>query len=233
MEEQQNPRECIAHFALLFAIFIAAAIVFAGCKSTEITSPPRSATEQLLLSTAVDQALAQANLGMFAGRSVYFDFTYFDSYDSKYAEGQIRDAFSRAGALMARDNKSADVIVEARTGALSTDTNASFVGIPAIPLPIPGTAETPVTPQVSFYQQQAQFSYAKISLLAYDNKTRAHIYSSGSLDGKSHHTYTAIMFISWWSTDIPERAKSKYKQQYEIWYPQYDVKNMPPPPRGK
>jgi hypothetical protein len=228
MEERQNPHGRVTHFALGLAIFIVAALVLVGCSSQEVTSPARSATEQLLLSTAADQALAGANLSIFAGRTVYFDFTYFDSYDSKYAEGEIRDAFSRAGALMAPDNKNADVIVEARSGAYSIDTNSAFLGIPSIPLPIPGTAEEPVTPQLPFYQSEAQVSYAKIALLAFDNKTRAHIYSSGPLGGKAHNTYKEILFFSWWSTDVPEKAKGKRRHKYEIWFPQYDMQNLPP-----
>lgn len=227
MEERKNSRKSATHFALGLAIFTVTALL-AGCTTQEETSPPRSAAEQLLLSSAADKALAQANLNMFAGRTVYFDFTYFSSYDSQYVEGEIRDAFSRAGALIAQDNKSADVIVEARAGAYSVDTNSSFLGIPSIPLPIPGTAEEPVTPAIPFYTKQAQISYAKFALLAFSNKTRAHIYSSGSLDGSTHNTYKSLLVVSWWSTDIPEKARPKYKHKFEIWFPQYDTENLPP-----
>ena len=232
MEERKNPRRYVAHFALGIAIFTAMAL-FSGCTTQEETEPPRSATEQLLLSSAADRAMTQANLNIFAGRTVYFDFTYFFSYDQQYAEGAIRDAFSRAGALIVRDNKSADVIVEARSGAYSTDTNSAFFGIPSVPLPIPGTAEEPVTPQVALYQKQAQVSYAKFALLAYSNKTGAHIYSSGPLDGSTHMTYKSLLLVSWWSTDIPEKTKPKYKHKYEVWFPQYDTQNMPPAGGGK
>ena len=232
MEERQNPHRCVTHFAHGIAIFTVMALL-GGCSTQEETNPPRSATEQLLMSSAADRALTQANLNMFAGRTVYFDFTYFSGYDQLYVEGAIRDAFSRAGALIATDNKSADVIVEARSGAFSIDTNSSFFGIPSIPLPIPGTAEEPVTPQLSFYQKLAQVTYAKFALLAYSNKTRAHIYSSGPLDGNSHSTYKSLLFVSWWTTDIPEKAKPKYKIKYEVWFPQYDTQNLPPTGGGR
>jgi hypothetical protein len=216
MEERKNLRRCATHFAFGIAIFIVMALL-AGCVNEEETSPPRSATEQLLLSTAADQALANANLNMFAGRTVFFDFTYFFSYDSQYVEGSIRDAFSRAGALIVPDSKSADIIVEARSGAYSVDTNSAFLGIPSIPIPIPGTAETPVTPAVPFYQRQA-----------YENKTHAHVYSSGALNGETYNKYKAILLVSWWTTDIPEKARPKYKHKYQIWFPQYDPQNLPP-----
>ena len=232
MEERNNLYRCATHFALGIAIFTIAALL-AGCVTQEETSPPRSATEQLLLSSAADQALSRANLDMFAGRTVYFDFTYFFSYDSQYVEGDIRDAFSRAGALIVPDSKSAEIIVEARSGAYSIDTNSAFLGIPSIPLPIPGTAEEPVTPAIPFYQRQAQVSYAKFSLLAYVNKTHEHIYSSGMLDGSTYNKYKSVLLVSWWTTDIPEKARPKYKHKYEIWFPQYDPQNLPSPPGKK
>lgn len=229
MEEGKNSRRCVTQFACACAIFIVTAFMMAGCASQEVTTPEHSATEQLLLSSAADKALARANLNIFAGRKVYLDFTYFEGYDSKYAEGEIRDAFSRAGALLAPDSKGANVIVEARAGAYSAETNSTFFGIPSIPLPIPGTAEEPVTPQVAFYEKRSETSYAKIALLAFDNQSRAHIYSSGSLDGKAYNKYTAIFFVSWWSSNVPEKAKKKVRQKYRVWFPQYDMRNMPPP----
>lgn len=232
MEDCQNPCGCVTHFACGVAIFIVAALILTGCTSEEVTAPPESATEQLLLSQATDEALAHANLGIFAGRKVYFDFTYFDSYKAKYAQGTIRDAFSRAGALIAPDSKSADVIVEARSGALSGETNSAFLGIPAVPIPIPFTSAVPTTPQVSVYESEEQLAYAKIVLLAYDNKTRAHVYSSGSLDGRAYNTYKSLILFSWWTTDVPEKAKAKDKHKYEVWYPQYDLQNLPPSSGG-
>jgi hypothetical protein len=226
MEVCKDWRPILALIALVISI-LSFGLFVTGCQTQEETSPPRSATEQLLISAAADQALATANLNAFAGQRVYFDFTYFEGYDSKYAEGEIRDAFSRAGALLAPDDKSADVIVEPRVGAYSIDTNSAFFGIPSIPLPIPSTSEEPITPQVAFYQRQSQFSYAKIALLAYSHKTHAHIYSSGSLDGKTYNTFRSILFISWWRSNVPEKNKDKYKQKYIVWQPQYDLQNMP------
>src|SRR5580698_2149006 len=182
MEVYEGRRFNLTHLGLVIAIILLA-FLDSGCQTQEQTSPSRSATEQLLLSTAADRAMAGANLSIFAGRNIYFDFTYFEGYDSKYAEGEIRDTFSRAGALMAPDTKSADIIVEARAGAYSIDTNTAFFGIPNIPLPIPSTSAQPLLPQLAFYQRQSQTSYAKIALLVYSDKTHAHIYSSGPLDG--------------------------------------------------
>lgn len=210
---------------VMFAIMT----LMAGCGTEEETNPARSATEQLLLSSAADQAMSEVNLHLFSGHKVYLDFIDFDSYDAKYAEGEVRDAVSRAGALLTAEKTNADIIIEARAGAYSIDTNSFYIGIPAIPIPIPGTAEMPQTPRIAFYSRDSQDAYAKIDLLAYANKTGAPIFSSGPLDGKSYNTYKSFLLFSWWRTDVPEKVKQKYKQDYEVWQPQYDLTNLPPP----
>ena len=228
MEVIENRHRTLVSTALVLGIFTVLALFGAGCVTQEVTSPPRSATEQLLLSTAADQAMTNADFSIFAGKKVYLDFTYFDSYDSKYAEGEIRDALSRAGALLTPDDKTADIIMEARSGAYSAETNSVFFGIPSIPLPVPSTSEIPILPQLALYQKSAELSYAKFALLAYSAKSRAHIYSSGPLDGTTFNTYHSLLVFSWWSSDIPEKQKTeKKKQKYESWFPQYDLQNMP------
>lgn len=230
MEACKRRFEISRQSAFVIVTFAILALIAAGCGTEEETNPPRSATEQLLLSSAADHAMSKVNLNFLSGHKVYLDLTYFEGYDSKYAEGAIRDALSRAGALLATNPENADIIMEARSGAYSTDTNSFYIGIPAIPLPIPGTAETPETPRIAFYSKDSQDSYAKFALLAYANKTRAFVFASGSLDGLSYNTYRSFLIFSWWRTDIPEKVKERYKQDYIVWPAQYDLTNLPPPP---
>ena len=205
------------------------ALAGGGCASYKPTNPPRSATEQLLLSTAADRALASADLTMFANQKIFLDTTYFDSYDSKYAIGEIRDALSRAGALLEASANDANIIIEARAGGLSTDSSDTLIGIPNTGLPIP-LAGTISIPELAFYKSEKQFAYAKIALLAYANQTRAHIFSSGPLAGKSFNKYYKVLFISWVLTDIPEKqTKPEKAEKLQSWFPQYDLTNMPQP----
>jgi hypothetical protein len=228
MEAYRNRTQVRALNVFFISAFIM--LVFSGCATEEETNPARSATEQLLLSSAADQAMSKVNLHLFSGHKVYVDFTDFDSYDAKYAEGEIRDAVSRAGAILIDDKKNADILLQASAGAYSIDTNSFYIGIPSITLPIPGTAETPLTPRIAFYSKDSQDSYAKFALLAYSNKTGAFIFSSGPLDGESYNTYRSFLIFSWWRTDLPEKVNPKYKQDYIVWPPQYGLTNEPPPP---
>jgi hypothetical protein len=202
------------------------AVVVNGCTTQRQTLPARTATEQLLISTAADHATAAADLSLFAHQKVFLETTNFESYDSKYAVGGIRDALSRAGANLVHDAKDSDIVIEARAGALSIDNSETLLGIPTIGAPVP-TAGAIYIPEIAIYKAELQKAYAKIALLAYANQTRAHIYSSGPLEGKSYDNYRKFMFISWTFTDIPEM---KWKPaEHQTWKPQYDPKNLPPP----
>jgi hypothetical protein len=191
---------------VLFLALFSLGLSTAGCVQTKMTEPPRAAVEQLLLSTAADRSLASARFqDMFQGKKVYVDTNYFDSYDRLYVLGTIRDALSSHGALLVAEVKEADIVVEPRNGALSTDSNSTELGIPSVPVPIPFSG-TVMTPDLYIFKSQKQFSTAKIALLAYDAKTRQHLYSSGPLVGRAHqHYYSFLLFVKLTRTDIPEK----------------------------
>jgi hypothetical protein len=214
---------CVStHFALILAIFTLGLAV-TGCSTYDETNPSRSASEQLLISTAMDRALTNEDLSIFSGRKIYLDATYFASYDQQYALGEIRDALNSAGALLVDNVTNSDLVVEPRSGALSVDASSSLVGIPAMGLPVPLSGALS-TPEIAFYKSVKQNSIGKIALLAYDTKSRRHYYSSGPLLGKSYNYYRKILFISWISTDIPEKQKNEKKRE------KYSTEFSTPPP---
>src|SRR5437764_13870358 len=92
--------------------FWAAALVFlTGCTQTELTKPKRSATEQLLISTAADRALAQADLSMVNGKKVFVEKSYFDSTDEGYVLGMVRDLINMHGGVLVPKVDDADLIL--------------------------------------------------------------------------------------------------------------------------
>ncbi|HWD20548.1 MAG TPA: DUF6655 family protein [Verrucomicrobiae bacterium] len=180
-----------------------------GCTTTKQTEPARAASEQLLLSTAADRALAKADFSDFAGQKIFLDNSNYESYDSKYVIGAIRDSLSRAGGLLVKTAAEADLIVEARSGGLSIDSSDSLLGIPASGLPIPLAGAVQI-PELALYKSEKEFSIAKLALLAYTNKTGAHFYSSGPLVGKAFDkNFKLIGMISWVRTDVPEEIPEK------------------------
>jgi len=192
----------------LGAVVLAATLLAGGgCTQTILTAPQRSATEQLLLSAAADRAIASTNFSMFSGKKVFVDISNFDSYDSKYAIGAIREALSRAGAFLVRNETNSDIIIEARSGALSIDAASTLVGMPSAGVPVPLAGAVSI-PELAFYKSEKQFSLAKLALLAYETRGGKYVYSSGPMIGKAYnHHYSVIGFITFTTSDIPAKQK--------------------------
>lgn len=196
----------------------AAAGVLAGCTQTELTRPKRAATEQLLISTAADRALAQADFSTVNGKKVFVDGTYFEATDEEYVLGTVRDLISMAGGFLVRKVDDADLVVEPRSGALSIDSNSSLIGLPSTPTPLPFAGAVQI-PEIALYKSEKQFSIAKIAILAYERGSGRHVASSGSLVGRANIRYYKFLgFISYNKTTIPERKKQTKEQKVREGY---------------
>lgn len=141
-----------------------------ACSSMRETQPPRTATEQLLMSSAVDHALDGLQLGIPPGTKIWVEAAYFDGYDQKYAVGAIRDYLLRRGGRLVADRGAADTVVEIRAGALSTNSDDMLIGFPSIGLPVP-TVGSMQTPELSLVKRSENQGVAKLGLTAYDAKT--------------------------------------------------------------
>ena len=180
------------------------AILLAGCTTVHVSEPSETATEQLLITAAIDDAVSKMDVSLGAGTRIFVDTSYFDGTERdrtvlfpKYAMAAVRERVLRAGALLTEDRKAADVIVELRTGGQSVDHNSLFIGIPAISLPLPlSTSIYPVTtPELALYKRDRQTGVAKLAITVYRQDTGAFASSSGPSFGSSNHTETTILLL--------------------------------------
>ncbi|WP_348520101.1 DUF6655 family protein [Azospirillum oryzae] len=155
-----------------FLLFAAVGFGLAGCSTAHVTTPARSATEQLLISTAADQAAERLAGRLAVKGSVYVDASGVEGYDTKYAVFAVRDALLRHGAAMAQTRDAAATVVELRVGALSVDSESSLLGIPSIDIPMP-VSGTSSTPEISLFKKELTQGVAKIAATAYDKNTGA------------------------------------------------------------
>jgi len=184
--------------ATLVAAILAATL--AGCSTSRVTLPPRSATEQLLISNAADRAAAALTVALKPGTKVYLDSSGFEGYDAKYAIGAITEQVLLHGARLVPDRKSAQVVVAIRAGALSVDENETLVGIPSISVPVP-LAGPLTTPELALFAKHQYRGVAKFAATAYDADTGKLIATSGPSLGFSHRTHWVVLFLIAWNTD--------------------------------
>lgn len=194
---------------------VALCLALAGCATERVTEPQETATEQLLISTAVDRAVDQLKIAVPAGSTLFLDAQYIDAAPSdrqrfpRYLIGTVRDHLARQGFKLAEERKAADVVIELRSGAQSIDHNGFLVGLPSVPLPVP-SAGTMTLPEIALFKRDRRTGIAKVALTMLNR-------ADGSLAAPSEMTFgrvdrtgwTALLFFSWEDSDLPSDTQRR------------------------
>ena len=112
-----------------------------GCGTTRTSNTARTATEQLLISDAVDRTVQQINFKVLAGEAVFFDTSQMnDVVDKGYVISCMRQHLLACGCVMKEKREDATFIIEPRVGVVGTDSHDLMFGIPAFNVPQVATA---------------------------------------------------------------------------------------------
>ncbi len=188
-------------FRLAAALLTVGAL--AGCTTVTQSNPSRTATEQLLISSAADRAADRLQLGLPPGTKIFLDVNYFDGYDAKYAVAALQDGFLRQSLILVDDRSKADAIVVARAGALSTSMNTELIGTEAYNVPIPLSSGSVSVPEIPLYKSEAQTGVAKFAATVVDARKGTLIASMAPQFGFAETTkQTVLIFITWKKDDI-------------------------------
>ncbi len=180
-----------ANMMMLLATIAGASVLSLGCASTKTSNTARTGTEQLLISAAIDRAFSNVHFHELAGQKVYVDEKYLDCVDKGYLVGTLRHKIFEAGGQIVTAADQADLVLEPRSGGVGTDTQESYVGIPAIGIP-----GMPIEiPEVKFASRNTQMGTAKIGLVCYDAKTGIALGTGGESAALTHNNDTYVLGI--------------------------------------
>lgn len=189
----------------LATTFAIAALALGACSTERQSNPSRTATEQLLISTAADRALDALDLSIPDGTKVFVNAEHFEGTDSKYAVAAIRDHLLRQGVALVAERGQAQAVVELRAGALSIDEIETLVGIRSFDVPVPLASAPLKLPEVALYKKTERKGVAKIAVTTYGTADGKLIDSSEPAIGYSHkQDYHLLLFFAWRSTDLPQ-----------------------------
>ena len=175
------------------ACWLLVVLTTVGCGTTK----SRTATQQLLLSDAVDQAVASIDFRPLAGYKVYLDDQYIDEIkgfgfvNSKYIISALRQQMLAANCLLQDSFAEADIVVEARVGTVGADGNEIVYGLPAsnslstAAELMPNAPPIPTIPEISVGRKNTEIGAAKLAVFAYHRESRAPIWQSGTARAKS------------------------------------------------
>ncbi|MEM7475656.1 MAG: DUF6655 family protein [Planctomycetota bacterium] len=177
-----------------------------GCGSTK----SYTATDQLLMSDAVDATVSQLDFRPLTGRKVYFDVTFIKTtkspllIDSDYVISSMRQQMVADGVYLVETRDEADVIAEGRIGALGLDGHSVTYGLPAsntistATSVFTSTPLLPAFPEMSFARHEAKSGAAKIAVFAYDRDSRAPVWQSGVAKSSSSARDTWVLGVGPW-----------------------------------
>lgn len=164
-----------------------------------------SATEQLLTSDAVDQTISHLDFSTLSNKKVFFDTSYIKNIkgvgfvNGDYIISSLRQQIVAANCLIQEKKEDADYIIEARVGTLATNGHEVNYGIPASNMLssaaslVPTAPAIPTIPEISLAKKNNQIAAAKISVFAYNQKTKERVWQSGVLQAKSTARDTWIL----------------------------------------
>lgn len=186
---QQSMIHITSHYLrMLFRILsMFVMILLVGCGTTR----ERLATDQLLLSDAVDRSIAHIDFSPLAGETVFLDSQYVRSVKSAafvnadYIISSLRQQMLLSGCLLQDSRDEADIIVEARVGTLGHDAHDVNYGLPANNA-IQTAAEIvsnappiPSMPDVSLIKKSEESAAAKIAVFAFRRESKTPVWQSG------------------------------------------------------
>jgi hypothetical protein len=179
--------------AVLSALLVVATT---GCATIRVTDPPRTATEQFLLSGAVEAAINQLSADALRDRVVFVDTTYLTTAwqtapELSFMMGEFRAKLLKGGARLAPTRDKAQIVIEVRSNGVSIDRLEFLLGIPsigfgAIASGIAASAGTPLlTPELAILKSTRQYGFASVAFVAYWADTGELLASSGPFVGRT------------------------------------------------
>jgi hypothetical protein len=181
------PRPALTHptcWLSLAAVCVASLVVvpLVGCGSTRTSNTMRTATEQMLISDAIDRTVDSIDFTPLAGQSVYFDDGKLeDVVDKGYLVSSLRQHMLASGCVLKDKRADATFVVEPRAGVVGTDNHDLLFGVPAFQMPqvAAATAAPAAIPEIPFAKRRDQRGVAKVAVFAYRRDTGEPVWQSG------------------------------------------------------
>src|SRR5215213_7246820 len=163
--------------APLLLLLMVVLLTSGGCATIRVTDPPRTATEQFLLTESARKAVAELSLEGLRDQLVWMETLYLSglsqpSLEHTFLLGELRARLLREGVRLAPKREGATVILEVRSGGVGVDRLEYLLGIPSFITPAGSgtftvTGVPIVTPELAILKNTKQRGFASVAIVAY------------------------------------------------------------------
>ena len=163
----------------LVLVLVLATAPLVGCGTTKFSDTGRTATEQLLISSAMEDVVDEYDYSRLAGLKIHIKIAN-STTDSEYLKSLVRQQLAANGAFVRDSVDDADYVLEVAPGAVGTNRYELMYGIPETSIPAIGTytAATAI-PEFALIKRTDQKAQVKLNMWAYNKTTGAIIWQSG------------------------------------------------------
>jgi hypothetical protein len=200
------------------ALWFVAVVACAGCAiEQEISRTPRTAVEQVLLTQAIERALANITVDLPERATVDVTATSLDSdralvrmrgadlgatqlraLEISYVRNAVAAALGRKGYRTSVQD--ATYLVQVMVQSLGTMQGLTFLGMP----PVESVIIPFSLPELTIYKAQKQRGHARLHMDLFDKRTGEMLGSTPTLIGRTYHNqYTVFFYLTWYDTDLP------------------------------
>ncbi len=174
-----RPRPSVSPLRLAAPLALALATApLVGCGTTKFSDTGRTATEQLLISSAMEDVVDEYDYSRLAGLKVHIKIAN-STVDSSYLQSLVRQQLAANGAFVRDSADDADYILEVAPGAVGTNRYELMYGIPETSIPAIGTLAATSIPEFALVKRTDQKAQVKLNMWAYNKTTGAIIWQSG------------------------------------------------------
>lgn len=205
-------------FALsILGVIVIACVLACGCSSPRTSDTGRTAVEQFLLSTVVENGIGFADFKPYAGKKIFIEYDYLaPQTDKPYVQGIFEMHLARQGLIVCRDAQAADYIVQILCGVLATDSHNFMIGTPVLPIPIPDTSINLAIPEIPLFKKLTRSGYGKFSFNILNAKDRSPERVINNIESSSSYTNWTILLLPFKSHDMPLQIREGSQTSLEM-----------------
>ena len=203
--------------ALCFVFAAAVAVFMFGCSSPRTSDTSRTAVEQFLISTVVENGIGYADFKSYSGKKIFIEYDYLaPQVDKSYVQGFFEMHLAKQGLLVCRDAKAADYIVQILCGVLATDASCIMIGTPTLPIPLPDTSLTVAIPEIPLFKKLTRSGYGRFAFNVLNAKDRSPVKVIDGIEASTSYTNWTILLIPFKSHDMPLNIREGSETHFNV-----------------
>ena len=205
----------------VFVAFCAvlSSFILCSCSSPRISETGRTAVEQFLLSTVIENGINHADFTPYAGKKMFIEYDYLaPQVDKPHVQGSFEMHLAEQGVIVSRDAKDADYLVQILCGVLATDSNNFTIGTPMLPIPLPDTSLNVAIPEIPVFKKLTRSGYSRFAFNILEAKTRKPVQVIKGIESSTSYTNWTILLIPFKSHDMPLQIRSGAETSFDFDY---------------